>query len=310
MRRYVAERLAMCVPVVLGATVVVFSILHLTRGDPARLMLGHRASAERVQEMRQQLGLDQPILVQYVRWLFGALRGDFGTSIVAKRSASEIILERLPFTLQLTIASLVFSTIVGIPIGVLSAVKQYSVVDYLSMSAALFGLSMPGFWLGLMLMLFFGLRLGWLPISGHSGLKSLILPALTLSLPEIAMLARLMRSEMLEVIREEYIMTARAKGLRESLVMYKHALRNAIAPVVVYLFLGIPWLVSGAVVIESVFAWPGMGQLMYRSILAKDFPVVQGFVFVIALLTVVCNLLGDIVTGFLDPRIRLGSYLD
>jgi peptide/nickel transport system permease protein len=306
MRRYAIKRLLVAVPVVLGATIVVFSILVLTPGDPASLMLGHRATPERVAELRHQLGLDQPVYVQYVRWLSGAVRGDLGISVVAKRSATALILERLPFTLQLTGAALIISVVVGIPVGVISAVKQYTIVDYLGMSAALFGLSMPEFWLGLMLMLLFGLTLGVLPISGYSGPKSLILPAVTLSLRELGTLARLMRSEMLEVIREDYVTTARAKGLRETLVMYKHALRNAVIPVVVYLFLGIPWLISGAVVIESVFAWPGMGQLLYKSILAKDFPIVQGIVLLIALLTVACNLLGDIVTAILDPRIRLG----
>lgn len=306
LRRYVVRRLIAAIPVVLGATVIVFSIMHLTRGDPVSLMVGHRASEERKAELRQQLGLDRPIYVQYARWLGGMVRGDLGDSIVAKRPVLGLILARLPYTLRLTVTALFLSIIAGIPIGIVSAVKQYSVLDYASMSVALVGLSMPGFWLGMMLMLLFGLRLGWVPISGHIGIKSLILPSLTLALPETAMIARLIRSEMLEVIRDDYILTARAKGLRETIVMYKHALRNAIIPVVVYLFLGIPWLVSGAVVIETIFAWPGMGQLMYRSIVAKDFPIVQGIVFIIALLTVLCNLLGDLLTGLLDPRIRLG----
>jgi peptide/nickel transport system permease protein len=306
LRRYVIRRLIASVPVILGATLIVFSILHLTKGDPVSLMVSHRATEERKEELRHQLGLDRPIYVQYARWIYGVMRGDLGDSIVAKRPVLDLILNRLPFTLRLTVTALLLSTIAGIPIGVLSAVKQYSFLDYSSMSVALVGLSMPGFWLGLMLMLLFGLKLGWVPISGHIGIKSLILPSLTLALPETAMIARLIRSEMLEVIHDDYILTARAKGLRETIVIYKHALRNAIIPVVVYLFLGIPWLVSGAVVIETVFAWPGMGQLMYRSIVAKDFPIVQGIVFIIALLTVLCNLLGDVLTGLLDPRIRLG----
>ncbi len=304
MKRYVLTRLAAAIPVILGATVVVFSILYLTPGDPVRLMLGDRISPERIEEVRRQLGLDQPIYVQYVRWLMGALRGNFGISIAAKRSASQLIFERLPYTLELTMTAMAISILLGIPIGVVSAVKQYTIVDHVSMAAALFWLSMPGFWLGLMLMLLFGLRLGWVPISGSSGIKSLILPALTLGLPQIGMLARLMRSEMLEVLREDYIMTARAKGLKEFLVMYKHALRNAITSVIVYLFLGIPWLISGSVVVEMIFAWPGMGRLMYQAILTKDFPIVQGVIFIIAILTVLFNLLGDIATGFLDPRIR------
>ena len=304
MRRYVLIRLATAIPVILGATVVVFSIMHLTPGDPVKLILGDRISPERIEELRRQLGLDRPIYVQYVLWLAGALRGDFGISITAKRSASALIFERLPYTLELTVTAMVISILLGIPIGVVSAVRRYTVIDHTSMAMALFWLSMPGFWLGLMFMLLFGLWLGWVPISGYQGVKSLIMPALTLGLPQVGLLARLMRSEMLEVLREDYIMTARAKGLTEFLVMYKHALRNAVISVMVYLFLGVPWLISGAVVVETVFAWPGMGRLMYRAILTKDFPIVQGVIFIIAILTILCNLLGDVVTGLLDPRIR------
>ena len=304
MKRYVIIKLIAAIPVVLGATVIVFSIMHLTPGDPVRLILGDRFSPERVEELREQLGLDKPLPVQYFRWLAGAVRGDLGISTAARASVSTLIFERIPYTLLLTVTAMAISILLGIPIGVISAVKQYTIVDHISMAAALFWLSMPGFWLGLMFMLLFGLWLGWLPLSGYNGAKSLILPALTLGLPQIGMLARLMRSEMLEVLREDYVMTARAKGLKEFLVMYKHALRNAVISVIVYLFLGIPWLISGAVVVETIFAWPGMGRLMYRAILTKDFPIVQGVIFIIAILTVLCNLLGDIVTGFLDPRIR------
>lgn len=304
MKKYLFSRLLSAIPVVLGVTIVVFSILHLTPGDPVRLIVGPRASQERLEELRHELGLDQPLLIQYLRWLTGVVQGDFGTSLTAKRSARELIMERMPYTLELTATALAISLLIGIPIGVISAVKQYTPIDHISMAVALFWLSMPGFWLGLMLMLLFGLRLGWLPISGASGFNSLILPALTLGLPEIGLIARLMRSEMLEVIRDDYVMTARAKGLKEFLVMYKHALRNAIISVIVYLFLQLPWLISGAVVVETVFAWPGMGRLLYKAILSKDFPIVQGVILIIAILTILCNLLGDLVTGLLDPRIR------
>lgn len=304
MRRYVLIRLLIAIPVIIGATVVVFSILHLTPGDPVRIILGDRRTPERIAELTKQLGLDRPIYVQYILWLAGVLRGDFGISIEHKASVSRLLLDRLPFTLQLTITAMVISVLLGIPIGVISAVRRYSIIDHASMAAALFWLSMPGFWLGLMFMLLFGLYLGWVPISGYSGLKSLIMPALTLGLPQIGMLARLMRSEMLEVVHEDFITTARAKGLTEFLVMYKHALRNAIISVTIYLFLNLPWLISGAVVIETIFAWPGMGRLMYQAVLSKDFPIVQGVILIIAVLTILCNLLGDIVTALLDPRIR------
>jgi ABC-type dipeptide/oligopeptide/nickel transport system permease component len=289
----------------LGATVIVFSILHLTPGDPIKLILGSdRVSPERVQELREELGLDRPLFVQYFLWLSGALRGDFGNSIAQKVSVSELIVERLPNTLKLSISSWLLAIIIGIPIGLFSALKQYTAVDHIIMGLALFWFSVPSFWLGLMLMLFFGLQLGWLPISGAGDIRSLILPVMTLGLPAVGMLARLIRSEILEVLREDYIVTARAKGLRETIVMYKHALRNAVAPVVVYFFLRVPWFIGGSVVVETVFAWPGIGRLMFKAILTKDFPIVQGVIFIIAIITVISNLLGDIVTGLLDPRIR------
>lgn len=304
MKRYIGIRLLSAIPVIIGATLIVFSILHLTPGDPASLMLGDRITPEKRAELREELGLNDPIYVQYFRWITGVIQGDFGTSVTAKRNAAGMIFERISATLILTITALAISVLLGIPIGVVSAVKQYSLVDHASMAAALFWLSMPGFWLGLMLMLIFGLYLGWLPISGFNSLSSIILPALTLGLPQIGSLARLTRSEMLEVLREDYVTTARAKGLTEFLVMYKHALRNAVISVVVLLFLGLPWLIGGSVVIETIFAWPGMGALMFKSIVTKDFPVVQGIILIIAMLTIFSNLLGDIISGFLDPRIR------
>lgn len=305
MRGYVLKRLGLAVIVVLASTVIVFSILLLSPGDPVRLLIpAQRITPEKIDEIRHELGLDQPVPVQYIRWLGRVVQGDLGTSLATKRAASEMILARLPNTLLLTGAAMIFSIIIGLPLGVISATNQYKPIDHASMGLALFWLSMPGFWLGLMLMLIFGLYLGWVPISGFSGPKSLILPALTLGLPQIGMLARLMRSEMLEVMRDEYIKTARAKGLKEFFVLYKHALRNAVIPVVVILFLGVPWLISGSVVIETVFSWPGIGRLLYRSIMLKDFPIVQAIILVIAILTVLFNLVGDILTGLLDPRIR------
>jgi len=305
MKAYILKRLGLSVIVVLAATVIVFSILYLTPGDPIRLLVpAQRITPEKIEELRHELGLDKPFPVQYVNWVFNVAQGEMGTSLATKRSVSDMLLARLPYTLMLTVTALLISIVIGIPLGVISAANQYKAIDHASMGIALFWLSMPGFWLGLMLMLVFGLFLGWVPISGYSGFKSLILPAITLGLPQVGLLARLMRSELLEVLRDEYIKTARAKGLKEFIVMYKHALRNALIPIVVYLFLGIPWLISGAIVIETVFSWPGMGRLLFRSILLKDFPVVQAVILIIAILTVLFNLLGDILTGFLDPRIR------
>jgi ABC-type dipeptide/oligopeptide/nickel transport system permease component len=232
------------------------------------------------------------------------VQGDLGTSIASKRAVAELIGERLLFTLRLALTSLVVSIGLGIPLGVLAAVKHHQGLDHLITFSSLFWFSIPSFWLGLMLVLIFGLWLRWLPISGSQSATALILPVATLALPQAGILARLMRTEMLEVLHGEYIKTAHAKGLHPLLVIYRHALRNALIPVVVLLFLSLPWLIGGAVVVETIFAWPGMGRLMVQALTQKDFPVVQGLLLVIALTTVLANLLGDIVTALIDPRIK------
>lgn len=304
MQQYLAQRLLLAIPVVLGVTMIVFAILFLTPGDPIRTMAGERAAEERVQEIRAQLGLDRPWPEQYLRWVGRVLQGDLGISIAAKRPVAQLIREQLPFTLRLTLTALTIGTVLGVILGVLAAVKQNTWLDHLITFTSLFWFSMPGFWLGLMLMLVFGLWLRWTPISGARGATALVLPALTLALPQMGSLARLVRTEMLEVLREEYIKTAHAKGVHPIWVFYRHALRNALIPVAVLLFLSIPWLLGGAVVVESIFAWPGMGRLMYQALTQKDFPVVQGLLLIIALSTVIANLLGDIATTVLDPRIE------
>jgi len=304
MQHYLTQRLLLAIPVVLGVTLIVFAILFLTPGDPIRTMAGERAAEERVQEIRAQLGLDRPWPEQYLRWVGRVLQGDLGISIAAKRPVAQLIREQLPFTLRLTLTALTIGTVLGVILGVLAAVKQNTWLDHLINFTSLFWFSMPGFWLGLMLMLVFGLWLRWTPISGARGATALILPALTLALPQMGSLARLVRTEMLEVLREEYIKTAHAKGVHPIWVFYRHALRNALIPVAVLLFLSIPWLLGGAVVVESIFAWPGMGRLMYQALTQKDFPVVQGLLLIIALSTVIANLLGDIATTLLDPRIE------
>lgn len=303
MQHYLIQRLLLCIPVVLGVTVIVFAILFLTPGDPVRTMVGPRASEDRVQEIRSQLGLNQPWPEQYARWLGRAIQGDLGISIAAKRPVVQLIREQLPFTLSLTLAAMSIGTLLGVLLGVVAAVKHNTWVDHLITFTSLFWFSMPGFWLGLMLILVFGLWLRWTPISGYQARGALILPALTLALPQLGSLARLVRTEMLEVLHEEYIKTAHAKGVHPVWVLYRHALRNALIPVAVLIFLSLPWLLGGAVVIEAIFAWPGMGRLMYQALIQKDFPVVQGLLLIIALATVLTNLLGDIVTSLLDPRI-------
>lgn len=304
MQKYILRRMLIMVVIVIGVTVITFLIMQLSPGDPVELMAGPRVTPERIEALKARFGLDKPIYIQYFYWLSRIIQGDFGTSIVTGQPAGMLIYGRVPYTLVLTTAAMSISLLVGIPLGVMSAIRQYSVLDYISTGAAFFWLSMPGFWLGLMLMLIFGLYLGWLPISGYRGLSSLVLPAVTLGLPQIASILRLTRSDLLEVIREDYITAVRAKGMRERIVLYRHALRNAIIPVVMITFLSIPWLIGGAVVIETVFAWPGMGRLLYKAIVGKDFPIVQGIIFIIAILTVLSNLAGDILAAYLDPRIR------
>ena len=304
MQHYLTQRLLLSIPVVIGLTVIVFAILFLTPGDPVRAMAGNRASEERVQEIRAQLGLNRPWPEQYLRWLGRAVQGDLGISIAAKRPVTELISEQLPFTLRLTLTALSLGTGLGMLLGVVAAVKQNSWVDRLITYTSLFWFSMPSFWLGLMLILVFGLWLRWTPISGVRGSAALVLPALTLALPQMGSLARLVRTEMLDVLREEYMKTAHAKGVHPVWVLYRHALRNALIPVAVLIFLSLPWLLGGAIVVETIFAWPGMGRLMYQALTQKDFPVVQGVLLIIAISTVIANLLGDIVTTLLDPRIE------
>ncbi len=304
MQQYLLQRLLFAIPVVVGVTGIVFAILFLTPGDPIRTMAGERASEERVQEIRAQLGLDRPWPEQYLRWLGRAIQGDLGVSIAMKRPVTQLIGEQLPYTLRLTLTALSVGTLLGVILGVAAAVQQGSWLDHLISLTSLFWFSMPGFWLGLMLMLLFGLWLRWTPISGAKGSGALVLPVLTMALPQMGSLARLVRSEMLEVLQEEYIKTAHAKGVHPLWVLYRHALRNALIPVAVLIFLSLPWLLGGAVVVETIFAWRGMGRLMYQALNQKDFPVVQGLLLIIALSTVVANLLGDIVTALLDPRIE------
>ncbi|MBX3011231.1 MAG: ABC transporter permease [Caldilineaceae bacterium] len=304
MQSYLTQRLLLSIPVVLGVTIMVFAILFLTPGDPVRTMAGLRASAERVQEIRTQLGLDRPWPEQYVRWLGRVLHGDLGISIAAKQPVARLIRTQLPFTLRLTLTAFVIGTLLGIILGVLAAVKQHSWLDHLITYTSLFWFSIPSFWLGLMLILVFGFWLRWTPIAGYQNRGALILPVLTMVLPHMGALARLVRSEMVEVLREDYIRTAVAKGVRPAWIFYRHALRNALIPVVVLLCLNLPWLLGGAVVIETIFAWPGLGRLLYQALTQKDFPVVQGLLLIIALSTVMANLLGDIATALLDPRVE------
>ena len=314
MSRYLARRLLLLVPVLLGVSVVVFLVLHLSPGDPAEIMLGAQANKEDLARLRAELGLTEPLHVQYVKWLGHVARGDLGRSLWMKRPVLGEVLQRLKATLILTGTALLLSTLGGIALGVASATRPNSVLDRLSAVGSLFGASMPVFWLGIVLMVIFSLWLGWLPAAGmyapYGGgdlsdlLAHLVLPALTLGAASITIIARLTRSTMLEVLGQDYIRTARAKGLVEQRVVVRHGLKNALIPIVTVVGVQAGYLLGGAVLTETVFAWPGVGTLMVQGILARDFPLVQGCVLVIALVFVFFNLAVDLLYAVLDPRIR------
>ena len=302
---FAVKRLIMGIAIVLFVSVIVFAIMQAMPGDPIDLMVDTRVSEERVAELKAQWGLDKPAIVQYFYWLGNILQGDFGMSVSMKQNVGDLIMQRLPYTLMLTGAALLIEYLIAIPLGLLAAVKKDRLTDKALTVGTIVLWSMPQFWLGVLLMFIFSITLGVLPLSGYSGFASLILPAFTLALPTLAQIFRLTRSEVLDVMRERYVMTANAKGLSSKKVLIKHILRNALIPVTVMFFLSLPWLIGGAVVVENVFAWPGMGQLLWKAISKQGFMVVQGIIFVITILTVICNLIGDIISGILDPRIRL-----
>ncbi len=304
MRRYILRRIALLVPVVIGVVTVVFLIVHFIPGDPVEIMLGEQALAVDKETLRRQMGLDKPLHVQYVDFLARLARGDLGRSLHTKRPVLESIVRRLPATLELALAAMVVALVLAIPLGLLSAYKKDTVVDQGSMLFALLGISMPNFWLGPLLIIVFSLKLGWLPVSGRGSLAHVVLPAITLGTAMAAILTRMTRASMLDVIQSDYITTARAKGVRESRVVLKHAFRNALIPVVTIVGLQIGGLLAGSIITETIFAWPGIGRLAIQAINARDYPLVQGCVLVIALGYVLVNFLTDLLYGFIDPRIR------
>ena len=304
MRRYIVRRIALLVPVVIGVVTVVFLIVHFIPGDPVEIMLGEQALAVDKETLRRQMGLDKPLHVQYVDFLARLARGDLGRSLHTKRPVLESIARRLPATLELAMAAMVVALVLAIPLGLLSAYKKDTVVDQGSMLFALLGISMPNFWLGPLLIIVFSLKLGWLPVSGRGSLAHVVLPAITLGTAMAAILTRMTRASMLDVIQSDYITTARAKGVRESRVVLKHAFRNALIPVVTIVGLQIGGLLAGSIITETIFAWPGIGRLAIQAINARDYPLVQGCVLVIALGYVLVNFLTDLLYGLIDPRIR------
>ena len=306
MGRYLLRRLWHTVYVIIGISVISFFFIHLS-GDPVMLMLPADASKQEVAQLRHQLGFDQPLPVQYLDFVSKAIKGDFGESLYYHVPVLNLIMERLPASLELAFASMFIALAISLPIGIISAVYRGSALDMGSMLAALFGLSMPHFWLGIMLILIFSVKLGWLPTSGRGSLAQLIMPATALGLSLMAMFARLTRSVMLEVLNLDYIRTARAKGLGEFMVIGKHALKNALIPLVTVAGMQFGFLIGGTVIIETVFAWPGVGRLVVQAIFNRDYPLVQAIVLVLAVIFVLVNLLVDILYVYLDPRI---SYLE
>jgi ABC-type dipeptide/oligopeptide/nickel transport system permease component len=303
---YVLRRLVLAVPTLVGVTLVVFALIRLVPGDPARLVLGLQASEEEVQRLRVQLGLDQPLPVQYARFLARLLQGDLGRSVVTGEPVLREIGARLPATVQLAVTSTVVATLAGVALGVVSATRQYSWWDYAVMTVALFGISLPVFWLGLMLMLLFSVHLRWLPAGGYGTPAHLVLPTVTLAAFSVAIIARMTRSSLLEVLHQDYVRTAWAKGLSSRAVVLRHALKNALIPVVTVIGLQFGGLLGGAILTETVFAWPGMGRLLVGAIVARDYPVVQGTVLVFAALFTLVNLAVDVLYAYVDPRIHYG----
>jgi peptide/nickel transport system permease protein len=310
---FVGRRLLQALPVLVLASVVVFSMLHLVPGDPIDAMMGAAAfqsgggRQDLVDRIRLELGLNDPLPVQYGRWALGALHGDFGMSFVRGRPVGELIMERLPSTAQLAVAALLFAVIVGLTLGIIAATHRNSPIDAAVMLVSLGGVSMPGFWLALLLILLFSVLLNWLPATGSGSLEQLVLPAIALGYEGVALVARLTRAAMLDALAAQYVTTARSKGLAWRVVVFRHALRNALIPIVTVAGLQAGHLLAGSVIVETVFARQGIGQLAIDAILTKDYPLVQGIILFTAITYVILNLLTDISYGYLDPRIRAGT---
>lgn len=315
MLRYIARRLIALVPVLVILSVAVFLMIHLTPGDPVKLMLGDNATPQAVAALRQELGLNQPLPVQYVRWAANALRGNLGRSIITNQPVTRAILQRLPVTLELSFWAMVVAIAIGFPTGMLAALRRNSWIDLGSSTVALSGISLPSFFLGILLILVLSLKFGLLPPGGYvslasnplENLKLMIMPALTLGAALAGIISRMMRSSLLEVLDADYVRTARSKGLREMQVVLWHATRNALLPVVTVVGLETGALLGGAILTETIFTLPGLGTLIVNSIFSRDFPMVQGTVLFLALIRVLSNLVTDIIYGFVDPRISFAS---
>ena len=331
MSTYIARRLLMVIPVMLGVSVVVFLVLTIT-GDPTLVILGQHATAVQQEALRQSLGLNDPLWTQYGRFLWNSLHGDLGRSWLTETPVAEEVLARFPHTVELTLVAMIIATVIGVIVGIISAVRQYSWFDHVSMVGALIGVSTPIFWLGLIFISIFSMKLGWLPVAGRVDLtlgfepksgfyifeairlhdwvalkdlvKHIIMPATALAAYSMGLVARMTRSSLLETIRQDYVRTARAKGLGERVVVIKHALKNALIPVITVIGLQFGYLLSGAVLTETIFGWPGVGSLAVNAVQNADMPLVEGCVLLISLVFVLVNLVVDLLYGFVDPRIR------
>lgn len=303
MGRYIARRLLQVIPVLLGITLIAFVLVRLT-GDPAAILLPPDTPKEAVAEFQREFGLDQPVPIQYVRFLAKAAQGDFGKSIRYREPVLKLFMERLPATMELAIASMTLAIVIGVPVGVLSAVRRDTWIDHSARVFALFGQAIPSFYLGLMLIIIVAVQLRLLPTGGRGTWQQLILPSITLATFLIALLARFTRGAVLDVLRQDYVRTGRAKGLSEPLLLWRHVMKNAMIPIITVIGLQVAAVFSGAVVTETVFAWPGVGRFMVQAISTRDFPIVQATVMIIALIFVIVNLLVDLAYAWLDPRIR------
>ncbi|MBI5815989.1 MAG: ABC transporter permease [Nitrospinae bacterium] len=305
MKDYAVRRILSAIPVALGVVTMVFMIIHLTPGDPVEIMLGENAAATDKEALRRELKLDRPILEQYGAFLFGLARFDLGKSLYTKKSVFDSIKERYAATAQLALCAMALALILAIPAGVMAAAKKDTWADRGSMAMSLIGVSMPSFWLGPLLILLFAIELKWLPVAGRGGFASLVLPSITLGTAMAAILSRLTRAAMIESLNEEYVVTATAKGLSGRVVLFKHALANALLPVVTVAGLQLGALLAGAIITETIFSWPGLGRLTVQAINARDYPLVQGCVLTIAMSYVTVNLAVDLIYAVIDPRVRL-----
>lgn len=304
MHRYILKRLLMLIPVILGVVMIVFFVMDLAEGDPAYMVASADATEEELQAIRNELGLSDSFFTRYIKYIKNMCHGNLGTSYITKRDVMQTYFERLPATLELASVAVLITLVISIPLGIVAAVNQNSIKDTASMIFALLGVSMPNFWLGLLLMLVFALKLGWLPSGGKAGFSSVILPALTVGLGLAALMTRTTRSSMLDVIRQDYLRTARAKGVSERKVINKHALRNALIPIITIFGVQFSYVLGGSVLAETVFSWPGVGRMIVDGISQRDIPTVTGGIVMTTILVSIVNLVVDIVYAYVDPRIK------